>query len=321
MRKTGEAFFDLSLRVVDAIIPLEGYGDLTAKGDPTEPLKFRHIAISEGKHNGDRFSADELKKMVEDALTLKQSEGREKFAAPVVVDHSYSFLDKMGATIGLSFEEEVKVGNKTVKNAVVSDIELWRDTPREQEVATKVLRDPENTCFSVRIRGMLHYDHSNDEYFWSDLRLIHNSIVNEPADQNARLIEELSHKDAPAADFPLYSVSENSAGMGTEDFEKRLARVEAENADLKKQLDAQKAPPAPAENVLERATALAEIFRLDPDVNREFVSGLSKEQLVAYRADLERRAPAGDNSGKGKAPEGGAQLSAEDRAKRLMGTG
>lgn len=319
MRKTGEAIFDLSLRVVDAIIPYEGYGDL-AKGGSTEPVKFRHIAISEGKHNGDRFSADELKKMVEDAIALKQSEGREKFAVPVVVDHSYSFLDKVGATIGLSFEEEVKVGNKTVKNAVVADIELWRDTPREQEVATKVLRDPENTFFSVRIRGMLHYDHSNDEYFWSDLRLIHNSIVNEPADSNARLIEELSHKGVPDADFALYSAPENSAGMGN-DSEKRLADLEAEISALKTQLDAQKAPPAPAENVLERATALAEIFRLDPDVNREFVSSLSKDQLVAYRADLERRAPAGENSGKSKAPEGSGQLSAEDRAKRLMERG
>lgn len=318
MRKTGEAFFDLSLRVVDAVVPLEGYGDLTAKGDPTEPLKFRHIAISEGKHNGDRFSAEELKKMVEDAIALKQSEGREKFAAPVVVDHSYSFLDKVGATIGLSFEEEVKVGNKTIKNAVVSDIELWRDTSREQEVATKVARDPENTCFSVRIKGMLHYDHANDEYFWTDLRLVHNSIVNEPADQNARLIGELSRKGVP--DFALYSVSGNSADMGNEEFEKRLAKLEAENLDLKKQLDAQKAPPAPAEDVLERATALAEIFRLDPDVNREFVSSLSKDQLAAYRAEIERRIPA-DNSGKGKAPEGGTQLSAEDRAKRLLGMG
>ncbi|RLI75993.1 hypothetical protein DRP05_13690 [Archaeoglobales archaeon] len=120
--------------------------------------------------------------MVDAAIQLKEQEGRDYFAAPLVLDHSYRFLDKVGSTFNLFYDEERK--------AAIADVEFWNFTPMLKEVAERVKRDPENTYFSVRVRGRLKDDNSI-----TDLKLIHIAVVLEPADSNARIIGELNEKE------------------------------------------------------------------------------------------------------------------------------
>jgi len=147
-----------------------------------QPLRRRIVAVSEGVHNGINFSGEEIRRMVEAAIELKEKEGRDYFAAPLVLDHSGRFLDKVGATYNLFYDEE--------RRAAIADVEFWQFTPMLREVAERVKRDPENTYFSVRVRGKLR---EGNEI--TDLQLIHIAVVLEPADSNARIIGELNEKE------------------------------------------------------------------------------------------------------------------------------
>jgi hypothetical protein len=169
-----EVTVDLSISAKEAIIP--DIFDFSETDD--KPLKRRIVAVSEGVHNGIRFSGDEIRRMVEDAIKLKEEENRDYFATPLVLDHSYRFLDKVGSTFNLSYDEEGK--------AAIADIGFWQFTPMLKEVAERVKQDPENTYFSVRVKGKL----TDDDLIY-DLKLIHIAVVLEPADSNARIIEKL----------------------------------------------------------------------------------------------------------------------------------
>ena len=298
------------------------------KADPAAGLKRKIIATSEGVWNGDLFSSEEIQKSVQDAIQLKESEQLQYFPIPLILDHGYDFLDKVGSTFDLTFEKEVKIRNKTILNAAVASVEFWTGTPILDEVAARVLKDPENTFFSVRIRGLLHYDTDKDRTYWTDFRIIHIAPVLEPADPDAQIIGELARKrpaaTASTSDFSLSAKSQDQDTMPTEEEFKALAKTVEDLSKTVKTIvteseteNSQKAEKTAAADLNERATIMAEIFTLDKDVNRDFVNTMNKDQLSAYKADLERRMNT-STSEKGKAGSGGAPTT-EDLAKKLLG--
>ena len=157
--------------------------DISLEAETEEqPLRRRIIAVSEGIHNGINFRGEEIRRMVQAAVELKEQEGRDYFAAPLVLDYSGRFLDKVGSTYNLIYDEERK--------AAVADVEFWQFTPMLKEVAERVRRDPENTYFSVRVKGRLR---EGNEI--TDLQLINIAVVLGPADSNARIIGELKEDE------------------------------------------------------------------------------------------------------------------------------
>ncbi len=99
--------------------------DISLEAETEEqPLRRRIIAVSEGIHNGINFSGEEIRRMVQAAVELKEQEGRDYFAAPLVLDHSGRFLDKVGSTYNLIYDEERK--------AAVADVEFWQFTPMQR---------------------------------------------------------------------------------------------------------------------------------------------------------------------------------------------
>lgn len=309
-----------------------------SSSDPKSALKRQIIATSEGIWNGDLFRADEIAKSVQDAIQHKEAEGLSTYyPIPLVLDHIDEFLNKVGATYDLSFQEEVQLRNKKVKNCAVAAVEFWTGTPMLDEVAARVLKDPENTNFSVRIRGMLNYDPDTDQYYWTNFRIIHIAPVLEPADPDAQMIGELAKKRAAAAsaDFSLSAVPPDAGTMAPptiEDLQKELASLREKYNNLSQEVEQSKtadaakkageAAAAAAADLEAKAMHLAEIFALNKDVDKAFVKTLSKDQLVAYKADLELRITLG-TSEKGKnlgaGGSGGGQPTAEDFARELLG--
>jgi hypothetical protein len=321
----------------DIIVPLT-QRDLKAD-DPKAGLKRQIIATSEGVWNGDLFSADEIAKSVQDAVQQKETLGMSTyFPIPLVLDHDDKFLNKVGSTYDLSFQEEVQLRNKNVKNCAVASVEFWTGTPMLDEVAARVLKDPENTNFSVRIRGMLNYDPDKDQYYWTNFRIVHIAPVLEPADPDAQMIGELAKKRAAAAVSADFSLSANTPDAGTmappttEDLQKQLASLQEKYDNLSREVEQSKtadaakkatdAAAATAADLEAKAMLLAEIFALDKEVDKAFVKTLSKEQLASYKTDLERRVTLG-TSEKGKnlgaGGSGGGQPTAEDYARQLLG--
>ncbi|PKG32407.1 hypothetical protein [Methanoregula sp.] len=314
-------------RAEDVLIPRTEQ-DLKA-ADPQAGLKRKIIATSERTWNGDLFPAEEIKKAVQDAIKHKETEGFTYYPIPLILDHSWQFLDKVGATFDLTFEPEVKIRNKTIKNAMVASVEFWTGTPMLDEVAARVQKDPEGTFFSVRIRGLLNYDQDKDVTYWTNFRVIHIAPVLEPADPDAQMIGELARNQAAERGSRDFSLSANHKNQETMPKDEDFKALEDNVKDLSAKVDkflsqkeadnAQKAEETAAADLTEKATIMAEIFGLDKDVDRNFVKSLSKDQLLAYKVDLERRVNTG-TSEKGKAAGGsGGAPSVEDLAKKLMG--
>ncbi len=314
--KEGPQSFDLTVRASDLILP-EAYNFSEDKPGENKPLQRRIIAVTEGVHNQTEVSAAELKEMVARADEIKSKENRELYPVPIVLDHSYRFLDKTGGTFGLEYSDKIETPNGKLPG-VTADIEFWEDTPIQKEVAARIRRDPENTYFSIRFYGMLHYDSQNDRYFWTDMVLVHIAVVNEPADGNARIMDELSKSD-----FSLKSVQENKTVMENADFEKRLADLEKENTSLrawkdsKEQAELAVKEAANKEDLHKRAQVIAELMALDKSYDKELVESFSLEQLEKYKASLERLFPK-DSSEKGTANAGEADSAAELAKKYYM---
>ncbi|MBN2734735.1 MAG: hypothetical protein JXQ82_07765 [Methanomicrobiaceae archaeon] len=314
--KEGYQNFDLTVRASDLILQ-EAFNFSEDEPEDNKPLQRRIIAVTEGVHNQTEVSAAELKEMTARAEDIKSKENRDLFPVPIVLDHSYRFLDKIGGTFALEYSDKVQTSDGKIAG-IIADIEFWEDTPIQKEVAARIRRDPENTYFSIRFYGMLHYDSQNDRYFWSDMVLVHIAVVNEPADGNARIMDELCKSD-----FSLKSVQENNTGMGIEDLEKRLDTLEKENSNLRAWKDSKEQAELAAkqqsekEDFVERASVLAEIMNLDNGINKGFVKNLSLEQLKEYKADLERRLPK-TSTEKGAAGQMSSEQSIEDLAKKLV---
>ena len=180
--------------------------------------------------------------------------------------------------------------------AAIADVEFWSSTPMLNEVAERVRLDPENTFFSVRVRGELRSEPEGE--YLSGMRLVHIAVVNEPADPTARLISEL-----PESDLALYGAVEKAGAikdfgkegtMTEKDLEALRKEHEEELAKLRAQREAEVAELKEVhENKLKEIRELeakrSEIISLDQAVDRDFLLSLSGEQLAGYRADLERR--------------------------------
>jgi hypothetical protein len=231
---------DLVSRASELFVPHPGFADLRGEGGEGTPLRRRIVAVSEGRHNGILFRAEEIRAMVERA-----GERETKYVAPIILDHSSRFLDKVGGAYRLEAGEHPDDG----RPAAIADVEFWNTTSMLREVAERVRLDPENTFFSVRVQGELREDPADGEYL-TDMRLIHIAVVNEPADPNARLISELSavapHEtpkadegrawdaDAAVARLRRWASRDGSGDRGTIDwarYRRGFAWYDAENPE------------------------------------------------------------------------------------------
>ena len=318
--KEGYQEFNLTFRASELISnAAQNFSDEESPEGTPGQLQLKIVAVTEGVHNQTEIAADELKGMGARAKEMKEKEGRDLYPVPIVLDHSYRFLDKVGGTFELEYSDKVQTVNGPCPG-VTAGIEFWEGTAIQREAAARVRQDPENTYFSIRFYGMLHYDSQNDRYFWTDTVLVHIAVVNEPADSNARIMDELSQK----SDFSLKGAQENNTGMGNDDLEKRLDALEKENADLKAWKDAQEQAELAAkqqaaqEDLMERAGAIADLIVIDPEIDKEFLRDLSLDQLRKYKADLERRLPK-ESTEKGTASGAlGSDKTTDELARRLV---
>ena len=250
------------------------FADLKDGG--TKSLKRRIVAITEGVHNGIPFRGDDIEKMVE--LSHKTKGDKDFFKVPLVLDHSEKFVDKVGATRAVNFTPDPDVGIP----AAVLDVEFWTGTPIFDEVAARVRNDPENTFFSVRVRGDYKQDDKGE--YLGDLDLIHIAVVNEPADQNARIIGELSNEKSNSSDIDLNRKQEDITNMGndttTQELQSKVDELTKANAEL---------AASNAENG-DKVLLMSEILATDAAIDKDFLKSMNKEQLSQYKAELERTA-------------------------------
>lgn len=311
---------------------IEGFcstkGQFTAlknlQDEPTDsqPLKRRIIAVHEGTHNGLEFRPKEIKAMVKAAQDIKKSEKLEFFRTPIILDHSPNFLDKVGATFGLNSGKHPDDG----KEAAIADIDFWTSTPVLREVAERVRLDPENTFFSVRVRGKIGEDDDGD--FLYDMQLIHIAVVNEPADQGAKMISELKAEKG-ISDFPL------NKGKGNEENNKKIKgddhmdekEIEELKTDLQKEYDdkltAREAElkeelQAELKEQEELIGARTEILALDSEVDKDMLISFNKEQLAKFKEDLERRMTTTVSTAK-STEEQSAEATADELATKYFG--
>lgn len=272
-------------------------------------MKRRIVAISEGVHNGIQFRASEIEEMVQASNEQKTSENRSVHKAPLVVDHSDRIIDKVGNTFALEYSTDPANDNP----AALADVEFWAGTPMLDEVVFRVHKDPENTFFSVRVRGEWMKD--DDGEYLSHLKLIHIAVVNEPADSNARILGELSENNGQS-DFSLNNQQEESPNMvdatdTIKELQKEVAELKKENADLK----------ASEAELDDRVQLMSEILATDPAIDKDFIKSMSKDQLTQYKAELERAATAAaeKKSTERSMSSGGDVPTPEDLAKKFYG--
>ena len=296
-------------------------------GEPTDsPLRRRIIAVSEGRHNGINFDADAIRYLVEQARAEKLAEG--DYDVPLVLDHQANVLNMVGETKDIEFKETVTVRGKTVKNAAVASVEYWEHTPMLKEVSGRVRKAPRKVKYSVRVKGNVQRDASTGQLRINKPMLIHIAPVLEPADKNAG---EIGLGEADSSDVGLNKSGKNDFSMTGEqetisdltatlklrdreiaelsekvaNAEARIASLEKEKADL-------------AESIMPRATLLASVLAF-PDVNKDFVTSLSNEQLEMYRNDLMAKQEAAKKAAEEEAAkkaeeEAAAKAEAEKRA-------
>jgi len=164
-------------------------GELADLKSAKTGLCRRVLAVSEGIHNGIEFTTAEIQGMVTDTEERKQADNGEYYQVPIILDHSNKFLDKIGGTLAVQFSTDAK--------AAISDIRFWENTDMEKEVCAKIREDPTNVFFSVRVRGELVEPSMAAMKLgaWAkivNMRWMHLALVNEPADENARILEELA---------------------------------------------------------------------------------------------------------------------------------
>lgn len=306
---------DYSIPATDCLgyCPVQkGFVALTdLKEGGTKGMKRRIVAISEGVHNGIQFRASEIEEMVQASAEQKKSENRAFYKVPLVVDHSDRIIDKVGNTFALEYSTDPANNNP----AALADVEFWTGTPMLDEVAFRVRKDPENTFFSVRVRGEWMKD--DDGEYLAHLKLIHIAVVNEPADSNARILGELSENNGQS-DFSLNNQQEDITNMGddttTQELQKEVAELKQEVADLK----------ALETELGDRVQLMSEILATDPAIDKDFIKSMSKDQLTQYKAELERAATAAaekKSTEKSMSSGGADEKTAEDLAKKYYGVG
>jgi len=257
---------DLKVSAWDAVVPDCGIGiqDLAKDDKPEQApksdaanLRLSILAVSEGKHNGINFASDEIEKMVTDSTELKTVEKRANYPVPLVLDHSDKFLDKIGATPDLRFGMAKSRDGKEVP-AALARVDVWRDLAAGDELAKRIERDPQNTYFSVRVRGEL--SEQGGELFIKNMKLVHIAVVQEPADSNARVMSQ--GKNLSVDD--LKSRDRNLAGERDGNIVPDQPAGD-ENADFSLSQDSSKDENMPTDK--EMADLKAEIERLNGQVN------------------------------------------------------
>lgn len=187
--RTVELTASLSSITLQGPIDLSAVEDVNLHRGAGEGLLRRVVAVSEGVWNGIEFSADEIRKMVDQCVQSKTNSFKgDYYPVPIILDHSDKYLDKVGGTVQLGYSME--------RTAAIADIHLWEDDAVQKAVIARIQRDPENTFFSVRVRGQL--GESKLDNAWaklSDMQLIHLAIVNEPACSEATIIGELTAEE------------------------------------------------------------------------------------------------------------------------------
>ncbi len=316
---TGPRIFDLTFRAVDCIVPPDS-ADL-AKEKEGGAVKRRVVAITEGKWNDTVFRPEELDKVPENTERMKGRDARNNLNVPLVIDHSDDLLKRIGTTLAMTTGTIEKDG-KQIK-ALILDHEFLQTTSVQKDVVALVKAAPDEILFSIRACGDLKYDGVTGEYYWTNLWVDHNSIVTSPACANTGIMEELAKK----SDSPFYADPKNLTDMELADFERRLSSLEQSVGKIVSYQEkliadqAAKEQAAAQEDLMERADTLAAIFALDPEAPRPFLKTLNKDQLKAYKADLERRKAAAAPPADGKGLAGGAaptELSLEQKANKFL---
>lgn len=272
----------------------------------------RILAVSEGIHNCIEFQGEDIKASVTASRQKKKDLYKgQYYPVPIILDHSESFLDKIGATIDMQYSETSK--------AAIADIYLWENTPIQKEAAERVRQDPENTFFSIRCRGSIvePSEEAENKGAWAritDIELIHIAIVNEPADENARILESLGfsdpqlkptdstpkqpentedpdinlntdivhkdlHMDTPKAQDPTPAPPKvEDQGLDTEltAAKQKLATLEQSNKELTETVTKLRAD---LKTIDAKIPIIAEILSIDQSVDKPFLYSLSKEQL------------------------------------------
>jgi hypothetical protein len=315
---TGPRIFDLTFRAVDCIVPPDS-ADL-AKEKEGGAIKRRVVAITEGKWNDTVFRPDELDKVPENTERRKGRDAQKNLNVSLVIDHSDDLLKRIGSTFAMTTGTVEKDG-KQIK-ALILDHEFQQITSVQKDVAALVKAKPDEILFSIRAGGDLKYDGVTSEYYWTDLWVDHNSVVTSPACANTGIVEELSKK----SDSPFYAADKNLTGMEPA-IEERLTSLEQSVGKIvsyQEKLIADqtaKEQAAAQDDLMERADTIAAIFALDPGVNRPFLKTLNKDQLKAYKTDLERRKASTTPPADGKGQAGGAgsaELSLEQKAAKFL---
>ena len=315
---TGPRIFDLTFRAVDCIVPPDS-ADL-AKEKEGGAIKRRVVAITEGKWNDTVFRPDELDKVPENTERRKGRDAQKNLNVSLVIDHSDDLLKRIGSTFAMTTGTVEKDG-KQIK-ALILDHEFQQITSVQKDVAALVKAKPDEILFSIRAGGDLKYDGVTSEYYWTDLWVDHNSVVTSPACANTGIVEELSKK----SDSPFYAADKNLTGMEPA-IEERLTSLEQSVGKIvsyQEKLIADqtaKEQAAAQDDLMERADTIAAIFALDPEVNRPFLKTLNKDQLKAYKTDLERRKASTTPPADGKGQAGGAgsaELSLEQKAAKFL---
>jgi len=316
---TGPQIFDLTFRAVDCIVPPDS-ADL-AKEKEGGAVKRRVVAITEGKWNDTVFRPEELDKVPENTERRKGRDARKNLNVPLVIDHSDDLLKRIGTTIAMTTGTVEKDG-KQIK-ALILDHEFLQTTSVQRDVVALVKAAPDEILFSIRAGGDLKYDGVTGEYYWTNLWVDHNSIVTSPACANTGIMDELAKK----SDSPFYADPKNLTDMELADFERRLSSLEQSVGKIVSYQEkliadqAAKEQAAAQEDLMERADTLAAIFALDPEAPRPFLKTLNRDQLKAYKADLERRKAAAAPPADGKGQAGGAaptELSLEQKANKFL---
>lgn len=273
--------------------PIDHGADLrkNSKGEKDTFLRRRIHAIGVGVFNGFTFTEDEVKKMVQASHEQRDKEKTKYFKVPIVLDHSNEFLKKVGATFDLRYDK---------KEGAVADIELWDKTPAQEQTQELVKLDPENTFFSVRVRGKEFWDEENGAIGLMDLRLIHIAIVNEPADANARILGELSRDPDSNEAEPDFSLSPSEANTGNmpeqeiTDLKKENETLQTSVASLTEQVKSLQQEKTSLEADLsktrEKITQYlqAEIKAVDNGVNEALLTSMNIEQLMSFREEVAR---------------------------------
>lgn len=301
-------------------------------GEGETRLRRKVAAITEGVHNGITFEKEEIAKAVTATQALAEKEGRTEIV-PAVIDHCDSIECLIGAAKEISAGKIKTSDGKTVQ-AVILEVDYDEDTPRQREVAAIIRKHPALVMNSIRARGKIAEDEKGVLYM-KDFILVHLGHVLDPADRNAKGIEQsqtCSRKTGAGSDFALNTAAADATGMGENDqarlqeLEAKVAELTARNQDLEQKLQAKDTELASTKAALETARKepiVAAILARKPDFNQDLLKEMTHTQLQALQTELQALAPAPGtrSTGKGSAAGGAgqAELTAEQKADALFG--